>query len=299
MNNLSKEGIYDTVDQEFNNEAVIYLITSPSGRFYIGSTCMFNKRMLQYKNIKKNSSQAKISKSILKYGWEAHKVEILYRCAACDRNKYEFMFGVMYNVISPENLNCKIPKYNTPYSGVSLETREKMSKAKIGSKMSEETKLKLIKSLINNNPFKGKRHTDETKKIISDKNKGIATRLGAELSQDTKNKIGIANKGNQVWLGRNHSEETKLKLKNIALNRPKKEEYKKHSFETKNKIRQIRFEKLKNGEIVPPKKNIVNIETGIFYFGVKEASLSSMYKLSYLKSMLNGSSKNKTKLMYI
>jgi hypothetical protein len=209
------------------------------------------------------------------------------------------MFGVMYNVISPENLNCKIPKYNTPYSGVSLETREKMSKAKIGSKMSEETKLKLIKNLINNNPFKGKRHTDETKKIISDKNKGIATRLGAELSQDTKNKIGIANKGNQVWLGRNHSEETKLKLKNIALNRPKKEEYKKHSFETKNKIRQIRFEKLKNGEIVPPKKNIVNIETGIFYFGVKEASLSSMYKLSYLKSMLNGSSKNKTKLMYI
>ena len=299
MNNLSKEGIYDTISQEYDKKSLVYLITSPSGRFYIGSTFLLDKRISQYKNIKKTSSQTKIARSILKYGWEKHTIEVLYECDSCDRNKYEFMFGVMYNTLSPENLNCKLPSYNIPYSSVSLETRKKISEAKKGTKISEETREKLKKYLIENNHFKGRHHTDETKRIISEKNKGKTPRLGTLLSQETKDKIGLANKGNQVWLGRTHSDESKLKFREIALNRPKRDEYKKHSVETKNKIREIRIAKIVNGDIIPPKKTIINLETGVFYFGVKEAALSSYYSVSYLKSMLNGGSKNKTKMMYI
>lgn len=57
---------------------VIYSITSPSNKIYIGQTCNFNKRLYFYKNIKNNSKQKIISNSIIKYGFNNHKIEILF-----------------------------------------------------------------------------------------------------------------------------------------------------------------------------------------------------------------------------
>ena len=50
---------------------VIYKITSPSGRYYIGKTVNLNGRLSSYKN-HNNKEQRLVYNSILKYGWEKH-----------------------------------------------------------------------------------------------------------------------------------------------------------------------------------------------------------------------------------
>lgn len=82
---------------------------------------------------------------------------------------------------------------------VSQETKEKISQAKIGKNWGNHSKetLELLSFLKigSKNPFYGKKHTDEAKKIISDKNK-------YPKSEDTKIKLKEAlvcyyNKGNK------------------------------------------------------------------------------------------------------
>jgi hypothetical protein len=97
---------------------------------------------------------------------------------------------------------------------MSEETKKKLSEAKKGTIVSEETKAKLREKrkgrkpslglkrskefienqkqrMLINNPFKGKKHTEETKKIISQKAKGrVAPNKGKPHSEETKRKIG-------------------------------------------------------------------------------------------------------------
>lgn len=53
----------------------------------------------------------------------------------------------------------------------------------------------------------GKKHTEETRKKLSDAAKGKKSRLGAVLSEETKRKISESQKGKK------HSEETKAKMR--------------------------------------------------------------------------------------
>lgn len=55
---------------------VIYKITSPSGKAYIGQTCWFTQRMCRHRNGK--SKCPGINNAIRKYGWESMQVEILW-----------------------------------------------------------------------------------------------------------------------------------------------------------------------------------------------------------------------------
>jgi hypothetical protein len=95
----------------------------------------------------------------------------------------------------------------------SEETKRKVSNAKKGTVTSEETKLKLkekrkgrkpalgmkhtekwkkdhSKRMLDNNPFAGKKHAEETRKIISEKTKGRdAPNKGKPHSEETKRKI--------------------------------------------------------------------------------------------------------------
>ena len=81
-----------------------------------------------------------------------------------------------------------------------------------GYKQSEEHKQRISKARKgkftgNNNPFFGKKHTDETKKKISRK---VCT-----LSEDHKKKISSSLLGNKnPFFGKHHTEITKQKLKN-------------------------------------------------------------------------------------
>ena len=72
---------------------------------------------------------------------------------------------------------------------------------------------------------KGRKHSEETKKKISESHKGL--KKGISLSEEHKKKIGEASKG------RKHSEETKKKIGKVWKGR-------KHSEESKNKISKSR-----------------------------------------------------------
>jgi group I intron endonuclease len=56
---------------------IIYKITSPSGKSYIGRTKDFSQRMIEHKSEAKRNSNRSIHKSINKYGWDNMKQEIL------------------------------------------------------------------------------------------------------------------------------------------------------------------------------------------------------------------------------
>jgi group I intron endonuclease len=55
---------------------VIYKITSPSGRAYIGKTISLKRRISDYK-YKLNGRESIVINSIKKYGWDAHKLEVV------------------------------------------------------------------------------------------------------------------------------------------------------------------------------------------------------------------------------
>ncbi len=81
------------------------------------------------------------------------------------------------------------------------ETKEKISNALIGRKLSDEHKRKLKEV------WKGRKHSEESKRRMSIAHKGKkGTNLGRKFSEEAKRKMGIGQ------IGRKHSEETKRKM---------------------------------------------------------------------------------------
>jgi len=120
----------------------VYMITSPTGRIYVGSTININRRLTLYRNLH-TKNQSKLHNSLLKYGWNNHIFEILWTGDIEEMYKYETMIGFGFNTLESENLNCKLPKLGDTYNVTSNETRLKMSSWQIGRKMSNEAKLKM------------------------------------------------------------------------------------------------------------------------------------------------------------
>lgn len=140
------------------------MITSPTGRLYIGSTINIERRISHYK-CTLGKSQRKLYNSLKKYSWENHKFEIIMTCPLEDMLKYEMLIGFGFNVLDVQNLNCKLPKFGEEYIVVSDETRLKMSNWQIGRKMSDEARLKM------SNKATGRLRSEETKLKISQNNR--------------------------------------------------------------------------------------------------------------------------------
>ena len=110
------------------NKCGIYMITSPSGKSYIGRSLNLKERLNKYKNLLCSEQQG-IYHAILKYGWENMMVTILY---SEDRiNKLEIEFISKYNTLTPNGYNLK--------SGGNQPTLSDITK----QRMSEEHKRKL------------------------------------------------------------------------------------------------------------------------------------------------------------
>ena len=191
----------------------IYKITNPKGAIYIGSSIEIEVRFSRYKKMA-CKTQPKIYNSLLKYGVENHKFEVIQECDVDELFKLENFYGIMYNCLDRNlGLNCLIPNIGDNKLIVSEENRKNRSIAQIGKKASLQTKLKQSKS----------------------------------------------------QLGRKHKAETKLKMKMSSKNL----------------------------------KIILNIETGIYYFGTAEASFSDNINRHTLKNKLNGSKFNNSKFIYV
>lgn len=155
----------------------IYKITNPNGKVYIGQSVNLNKRKSHYKNLE-CVKQIRIYNSLLKYGWENHKFEILTLCYEEQLNEIERDFQDAYDVIGSNGMNCKLTKVEDRSGRLTQETKDKIIKANTGRKHSEETKLKMSifrkGKIISqetrerlSKAFKGKKHSEETIKKCS------------------------------------------------------------------------------------------------------------------------------------
>lgn len=171
----------------------IYLIISPTGKKYIGSSKNIERRFNQYK-ILNCKRQIKLYNSLKKYGVENHSFEILYQCKFDDLYKWERYFGEQFDVIE-NGLNCKLPGYNDKKGIYSDETKQKISESNKGKKLSKEHKQKIYESNKGNKYTLGKKHSDETRKKMSESKKGNKNSLGKKNSEETCKKISQSNKG--------------------------------------------------------------------------------------------------------
>lgn len=132
----------------------VYKIISPTGRIYIGSTINIKSRWRPYKN-GNCKKQIRLYRSLLKYGWEAHKFEIIALIEPEKRYKWEHILGMYYDVLGENGLNCTLPGYEDVPMKISDETRAKMAKSQTGKKH----KLQALEKLSRIN--KGKKLSDE------------------------------------------------------------------------------------------------------------------------------------------
>lgn len=159
--------------QIYRNTPCIYKITSPTGRVYIGQTINILLRLGKYRSC--NVEQYKIHCSIVKFGWDAHTVEVLCSCQKHEMDELEIKYIKEYDsynsgLNSTEGgRNAKLTAYQKDRVRRSNQTRaiksETIAKRKAtcektgypmqGKKHSEESKLKMSLSRI------GKKKTEE------------------------------------------------------------------------------------------------------------------------------------------
>lgn len=205
----------------------IYKITSPSGRIYIGQSINIDRRKRYYK-ILKCKNQPKIYRSLKKYGWDKHKFEVIHQCTKEELNDLEVYYIELYQCFNSEfGLNLQSGGTARLHTE---ETKEKIRKANIGRKMTDEQKKKLkaawdIRKTI---PI-----SEETRKKLSEAQKGrkateetlkkLREFQQRRCSSDEYRLSLIGSKN--PFFGKKHTEEFKHRLSEIAKNRPK-EHYK-------------------------------------------------------------------------
>jgi hypothetical protein len=122
----------------------IYRITSPTGKIYIGQTMDLIRREKDYSAAYNRKNTRKIYYSIKKYGWKAHKFEIIEECniEQLDEREVFYKQQVLNEVGWEQVLFHEI--YDSGGGPKSKETCEKISKANkgISRPRSEETKQK-------------------------------------------------------------------------------------------------------------------------------------------------------------
>lgn len=171
------------------SELVIYKLTSPSGKSYIGQTRNFRMRCNEHKSSKHCT---RLTSAIKKYGFNSFTHQILESGLTIDQaNILEEKYIKEHSTIHPNG-------YNLASGGMS-------------SRHNEDTK-KLISSI-----QKGRIKSEEERRKISESNKG------KKVSDEQKEKARIANIGKKMSAesiaktvasntGRKHSEETRAKL---------------------------------------------------------------------------------------
>lgn len=153
----------------------IYKITSPSNKVYIGQSRNIERRRKEYSQ-KGCPKQRKLFSSLVKYGWDTHKFEVLMNVSEnVPQNIFddiEQAYMDFYRNSGYELMNIKEGGSNGPHSE---ETRKRMSLKKIGRKLSESTLKKHRERMLGkNNPFYNKKHSEETRKKMRDNHHKLA-----------------------------------------------------------------------------------------------------------------------------
>jgi len=156
---------------------IIYKITNTvDGKIYVGQTRQkLNRRISGHKSSKKKTG---IDAAIKKYGWENFSVEVIEECPVEQLSERE--------IIWIAELNAKgLNGYNLTDGGDGG-----------GSNPSEETRARISANHADvsgeKNPFYGKKHSKETRAVMSSAKKGKSHK---PHTKETRDKISVGNKG--------------------------------------------------------------------------------------------------------
>jgi group I intron endonuclease len=188
-----------------------------NGRVYIGFATDPQARWREHKRDAEKGRGYVFHDAIRKHGWDAFSFEIL----CCGKNKRDMLEYVEPALIEQYHSSVDQDGYNilrrpmlTP-CGITTKVRKRLRKINKGSK----------------NPFYGKKHSEATKRIMSELKKGKPSpRKGMILSEATKKKLSIAHTGHvcseenkaktsAALLGIKRSDEFKQKMRAVAANR--------------------------------------------------------------------------------
>lgn len=260
----------------------IYKITSPSGRYYVGQSVDLKRRESEYRSLfDKIKNQPKLYNSIVKYGWEAHHLDIIEYCSEEELNCSERFWQDIFDVLNG-GLNCILQECGEKRRTYSKEMREKISARTKGEnnpmfgvvrpKEWGENHSIFLKEMFSHpdyvHPSKGSKMSDKQKKILLDSN------LGRKASDQTRQKMSESRKGRVISEeGRKNISNGKLKEKNPMFG--------------------------KFGKDNPGSKVIINTLTGELTHGISELSRNIEMKRETLRDCLLGLKNNSTPYMFL
>ena len=177
----------------------IYILTSPSGKSYIGQTSRpIQKRFKEHQL--ESSGCVAIYNAIQFYGWENFEIDY-YECPDEDLNKHEELMVEVLGTLAPDGYNLK--EGGGSHGKASMESKQKMSDAKKGDK----------------NPMWGEHHSEETREKQSEAQRGEKHPMWGEhhneatIQKMRESKIG---EKNHMW-GEHHNETTKQRISETTL----------------------------------------------------------------------------------
>jgi group I intron endonuclease len=181
---------------------ILYKITNPSNKSYIGITKRFKVRMKQYEKGWSHSQKA-LHASFEKYGFKNHKIEIIAQCQESVVDWTEQTLILIHNTYGENGLNLtKGGRFYNLMGDKNINKNNSLSRT-------------------------GKKFTEERKKNISNSLKGL-TPWNKELNKDSDKRI----KNYGLKLKKSKPEAEQVRLKNLRKGIPHTEEMKNHLRET-------------------------------------------------------------------
>lgn len=238
----------------------IYKITNPNGRIYIGQSSNLVNRINGYKKQYVSvKKQTLLYRSFKKYGIDNHMFEIKELCLIEQLNERERYWQDYYNVLDG-GLNCILTTTKCRSGKMSQQTKDRIGKANKGKKLTYKQIEYMKKRRGENHHSFGVPRSESFKKNISIKMKEIMSK------PENKLRTSLINKG-----------------KNL-------------SYETKKKISISKLGKRMGAE---NNKSVLvlNLDTGIFYDTILEASIYHNINRYTLTNMLSGHRKNSTNMV--
>lgn len=174
----------------------VYMLTSPSGKSYIGITMNWKRRMKAHVKMASTKNGYLIHNAIRKYGWDNFTKTILL-----DSDDFEVLKDAERTEIQSRQTHCSQSGYNLTFGGdgvlgykASTETRKKLRESHLGKTHSPESKERMSKA------HKGHQNTPAHNQNISKAILGHKSykKSGTPCPQEVKDKIRDKLKGRPI-----------------------------------------------------------------------------------------------------
>lgn len=175
--------------EEMGNTYKVYKLTSPSGKKYIGITK--NELKKRFNNGRGYKGCPGMAEAIKKYGWKSFRCELLYDGLTKEEAEQKEIDLISYYKSNQKEYGYNIENGGNVCGTHSEATRKKISEKNKGKKRTAEQRKQMSlarkgKQTGEENPFYGRRHTEENKKKQSDFMKGNKCFKGHHHSDEFK-----------------------------------------------------------------------------------------------------------------